>query len=378
MIKGNGLKKGGSLHQKLNIFRFWPYSKKSFFISITILLVLVLYFIIHISKKQKLEEESLSYKIIYMESTAKMHSIYAPFTAIAEAEHLYNITSPIAGKVESIMVKKGQIIKANQTLAIIAPNDYAVILEGITDEVLKLKNQQKSLSPQDNQYKILDEKIIEAQKRYTTSLNYSKNSQVRSPAHCRVEDVFIHPAERISSSDRLFSLAEVGKTILQFFVSSTMLDKIKHQSISKIKFDNGHETTGVISFVGNVADKDSLLFPIEVTVDDSKIPTGSGATISVFLGEKMCHSIPQSSLVTEDQGNVGVILYNEETKKVKFAPINIADHNSQNVFVTDLPDKVNIVIKGQGYLKDGMEALGIKDNSEQNSSHNQVDLNNAE
>ncbi len=74
--------------------------------------------------------------------------------------------------------------------------------------------------------------------------------------------------------------------------------------------------------------------------------------ITIAGSELKAHKIPPSILTLRDDGTVGVKAVNEENIVVFFPTISVKD-TIDGIWVSGLPDKVNLIVTGQEYVAVG-------------------------
>ena len=58
----------------------------------------------------------------------------------------------------------------------------------------------------------------------------------------------------------------------------------------------------------------------------------------------------------DDSGNIGVKILNSENI-VKFVPIFIVEDLEDGLWISGIPETVNLIIKGHGFVEDGQKIL---------------------
>ena len=94
---------------------------------------------------------------------------------------------------------------------------------------------------------------------------------------------------------------------------------------------------------------------VEVTVanDDLSISDGQTAEILVASDGQVAHLIAQSTLTLDDDGVLGVRTVGEGNI-VRFMPVTLLRDTAQGVWVTGLPEAVDIITVGQEFVIDGV------------------------
>ena len=90
--------------------------------------------------------------------------------------------------------------------------------------------------------------------------------------------------------------------------------------------------------------------------EDMSISDGQTVEIDVAAEGRSAHLVAQSSLTLNDDGVLGVRIIDDESLAA-FAPVTQLRDTIRGVWVTDLPDDVNIITVGQQFVTDGVRVL---------------------
>jgi multidrug efflux system membrane fusion protein len=113
------------------------------------------------------------------------------------------------------------------------------------------------------------------------------------------------------------------------------------------------EATGEVTYVAASADDATRSFPIEIEFENSDfdIREGITATATVDMGSMPGHLLPQSVLTLNDEGVLGI--RSVEDGVAAFHEVTIVSDTRDGVWVTGLPETVEIITIGQEFVVDG-------------------------
>lgn len=139
------------------------------------------------------------------------------------------------------------------------------------------------------------------------------------------------------------------------FVPELDVGKVTLGATAGARLTNGDQVRGEVTFVSRSADEQTRTFRVEVTVpnEDLSISDGQTAEILVASDGRTAHLLAQSTLTLDDNGRLGVRTINDDNV-VKFMPVSLLRDTAEGVWVTDLPDTVDIIITGQEFVTDGV------------------------
>lgn len=137
------------------------------------------------------------------------------------------------------------------------------------------------------------------------------------------------------------------------YVPETDVEKLRVGSLAGARLSTGKEISGAVTFISRAADPLTRTFRVEIKVPnpDNAIRDGLSADILIGLDGASGHLLPQSSLTLNDQGDLGV--RTNENNVTAFMPVNILRDTSEGVWVTGLPERVEVIIIGQEYVTAG-------------------------
>ena len=151
------------------------------------------------------------------------------------------------------------------------------------------------------------------------------------------------------------TIIQLNQIKLVGFVPEADVAKVNVGAIAGARLTSGQEVRGRVTFLSRSADELTRTFRVEVTVenDDLSISDGQTAEILVASDGQTAHLIAQSSLTLDDDGVLGVRTVGEGNIAT-FMPVTLIRDTAQGVWVTDLPETVDIITVGQEFVVDGV------------------------
>ena len=171
--------------------------------------------------------------------------------------------------------------------------------------------------------------------------------------------------EQIVKPGNFLERGQVCATIIQLD-PITLIAGVPEYDINKVRIDQnvlvelvtGQKIKGKLTFVSKSASPDTRTFIVESQIEnsDGKIKDGLTAEISIEIDKVMAHKISPSILLLNDEGKLGIRIVNKN-KYAKFIEIIILEDSEEGLWVTGIPEEVEIVIQGQGFVEDGQEVI---------------------
>jgi len=152
------------------------------------------------------------------------------------------------------------------------------------------------------------------------------------------------------------TIIQLNEVKLVGFVPETEVSKVSVGAMAGARLTNDAQVRGRVTFLSRSADELTRTFRVEVTVanDDLAISDGQTAEILIASDGRTAHLIAQSSLTLDDDGVLGVRTVGEGNL-VQFMPVTLLRDTAEGVWVTDLPETVDIITVGQEFVVEGVQ-----------------------
>jgi multidrug efflux system membrane fusion protein len=185
--------------------------------------------------------------------------------------------------------------------------------------------------------------------RATTELN---NTKIIAPFDGLLESDTAEYGDFMQTGAPCGTLLALNPIKLIGYATETQVSKIEVNTTAGARLISGDTVSGTVSFISRSADPTTRTFLVETTVpnENYEIREGSTADIYISLAGTKGHLLPQSSLTLNSSGVLGVRIALDD--KAKFIPINIIRDAEEGVWVTGLPNSVDVIIVGQEYVTD--------------------------
>ena len=163
-----------------------------------------------------------------------------------------------------------------------------------------------------------------------------------------------------SDTAELGSLMQPGElcgTIIQLdpiklvgFVPETAIDRIVVGAKARATLISGREVGGDVTFLSRSADPETRTFRVEMTVPNPDLTLRDGQTAEIMIASDgtPAHLLPQSALTLNDDGTLGVRIVTGDA--ADFLPVTLMRDTVEGVWVTGLPDAVDVIVIGQEYV----------------------------
>ena len=151
-------------------------------------------------------------------------------------------------------------------------------------------------------------------------------------------------------------LVDLDPIVVAVDATEAQLSAINASEPVQVTFATGLQTEGNVRYVASTASQQTRTFRVEIEIPnpEAEIAAGLTATVKLNLGEVPATLTTPATLVLHDDGRVGV-RYVDESDLVQFAEVSVIDDAPDGIWITGLPEGVNLLAAGQDYLKEGVE-----------------------
>ena len=121
--------------------------------------------------------------------------------------------------------------------------------------------------------------------------------------------------------------------------------------------DPNLESAGVGSPLAAAVYKNTRTFRVEVEVPNpnGKIRAGGTAEIFISTSGERAHLLPQSAMTLNNNGDLGIRAVVDGL--AKFYKVKIVRDTSDGIWLSGLPEKIEVIVVGQEYVIDGRKVL---------------------
>ena len=177
---------------------------------------------------------------------------------------------------------------------------------------------------------------------------------IKAPFDGRIEALDVDAGEYVSAGSDVGRLVDITPLTVAIQVPQQALTRLQVGQAATVRFITGEEREGVVTFVGTsaAAETRTFLTEVEVANEGGEIPAGISAEIVIPTGEVTAHFMSPSIVSLDTAGNLGVKTVNDDDV-VAFFPVRIVKAQIDGIWVTGLPDEVQLITVGQGFVNEG-------------------------
>ncbi len=182
-------------------------------------------------------------------------------------------------------------------------------------------------------------------------------TEVKAPFSGYIENI-VKPGNFLERGQICATLIQLSPIIFVAGVPEYEINKVKEGQEVILELVTGKVLEGYLTFVSKSASADTRTFSVEsqITNSDGEIKDGLTASMTIKIDKVMAHKISPSILLLNDDGKLGIRIV-KENKIAKFIEISILEDSEEGLWVTDIPDSVEIIVQGQGFVEDNQKVI---------------------
>jgi multidrug efflux system membrane fusion protein len=282
----------------------------------------------------------------------------------AEGQALPDRDTPLraetSGDIAEVLVKKGQDVTSGDIIARFDPTTNIADSKRAAEELISAQREF------DNAEQLLArgvstaDRVVQARAALASALSQvadveqaAESLTITAPFTGRIETLDLDAGEYVSAGSEVGRLVDITPLTVAIQVPQQSLTRLSVGQPAIVRFITGEEREGVLTFVGTsaAAETRTFLAEIEVANDDGAIPAGISAEVVIPTGETTAHFLSPSIVSLNETGELGVKTVNAENV-VEFYAIAVVKAQIDGIWVTGLPDSIDVITVGQGFVNE--------------------------
>ena len=283
------------------------------------------------------------------------------------ASRSVELRAEVSGRIEKILIERGQPVKQGQEILLIAVNDRAARLAqakaSLTQRDMQAEGaRQLAKQSFQSQVKLAEAEAQLAQAKADVSrfeLDLA-NTRIKAPFDGVMDSRLVDEGALLNSGDRIGTVVDLDPIKISAQLSERNVGDAKTGLTAKVVLTDGSTLDGRVNYIASVSDPNTRTFTIEVLVPNpnGKVLSGLAAQLRLPFGQNTAHRISPSVMTLSDEGKIGVKSVDDENK-VKFWPVEILDDGPDGAWVSGLPDQLNLIVVGQEYVALGQKVAPV-------------------
>jgi len=177
---------------------------------------------------------------------------------------------------------------------------------------------------------------------------------IRAPFEGTISARHVQLGAFVGIGDPVVTIVDQDPILIVGNISEREVGSIAVGSQASATLIGGREVSGKVRFISPTADAATRTFRVEIEAPnpDGAIRDGITAEIRLATGSAPAHRLSPAVLTLDDRGVLGVRTIGPG-EIVRFMPVSILAEGSDGVWVSGLPETVEVITVGQEYVKDG-------------------------
>ena len=178
-------------------------------------------------------------------------------------------------------------------------------------------------------------------------------TEVKAPFSGYIESI-VKPGNFLDRGQICATIIDLDPIKFVAEVPEIQVSKVNIGQEAIIELITNQRVNGNLTFVSKSASPKTKTFKIESEIVNSSgsIKDGITATMTIRTDPVLAHRISPSILVLDDLGRIGVKFVNSNNV-VEFSEVQIIEDLEEGLWISGLPDSVEIIVQGQGFVEDG-------------------------
>lgn len=182
-------------------------------------------------------------------------------------------------------------------------------------------------------------------------------TEVKAPFSGYLETI-VKPGNFLERGQVCATIIQLDPITFVAEVPESDINKVSEGQEVILNLITGESILGNLSFVSKSASNLTRTFKVESEIKNKKGVIRDGITSEMIIktSKIYAHKISPSILMLNDKGILGIkVIENEDT--VKFIPIDILEDSEDGIWVTGVPDKIQLIVQGQGFVENNQKVL---------------------
>ena len=327
-------------------------NKKNLRASAAILFFTVIWMISgYFAQSEPVEYEAPVEKEVVLVAVSEAKDFSLPVTVKAESQAFskVDIRSQTSEKIVKIAYQDGDFVKEGSIICKL-------------DSGQREANYKKSKIDYDSSIElnkkglISESALVTAETVYETARIELERTNIKAP--------FSGFVEQLAKKGQLLQNGQVCASIISLSplkivgnVSEVLVAMIKPNQNAEIEFISGEKFNTKVSFISSAADIKTRTFKVEAELDNKDLNIKDGLTgeLVIFTDPVKAHFVPTSAFLLGDEGNVALATVIDGA--VNIVNVEILIDTVQGAWITGIPNKTDIIVGGQGFVKQDEEVI---------------------
>lgn len=277
-----------------------------------------------------------------------------------QADRVLELKAETDGPVVGIHVERGASVDKGQRLISLDMRDRQERLQEAAARVKQRETEYKALANLRDRQFTTEIQIAEAEAALASARAAQaaielelEHLTVRAPFGAIVQERGVEMGDLVRIGDTVATLVDLDPLVVVGEVNERDIGWIQQGGKGQARILGNESLEGTIRYISAVADGATRTFQVELAIPNPghRIQAGLTAELRLFADTRRVHTLSSALLSLADDGTVGVKVV--ENGRVRFYPVEVVGSGPDGMHVSGLPDSVEVITVGQGYVTEG-------------------------
>jgi multidrug efflux system membrane fusion protein len=283
-----------------------------------------------------------------------------------EADRKVTILARTSGVLVDLRVRRGQVVKAGEVIALLADEARAAQLAQARALVAQRRAEFEARSRLISQGNLpkLDANNIEALLRTAEASLAQAEAEVDririvAPWDGVVNSVTAEQGQNLmmmpgANGNEIAQLISLNPIIAVVEISERRLGGVRLGDRAELRLISGQKVEGKIRYISKAASPTTRTYRVDIEAanPDNKIPDGITTEVALSLAPVQATRVPRSALIFSREGKLGIRAV-DDTGKVVFHAVELVEDEQQFMWVAGIPNNASVIVKGQDFVREG-------------------------
>lgn len=287
-----------------------------------------------------------------------------------EAWRTVDMRAEVRGRVEAVLVERGQPVRTGDLIARLAVNERKAILDQARALAAQRKIEFEAARTLNQRGHAADVQLAAARAQLDAADAAIRkaevdlaNTEIRAPFDGVLDKRPINVGDFLDVGNPVASVVDLDPLRVVGFATERHVAQLRPGVVGHARIVGGREVEGRIAYVAAQADPLTRTFRVEIEVPnaDGAIVSGLTAQIRLPVEQRPAHFVPPSALSLADDGTVGVKAV-EADDTVRFLRTEILGTTPEGVWLDGLPPEFRLITVGHEYAASGSRVKPVESN----------------
>ena len=182
-------------------------------------------------------------------------------------------------------------------------------------------------------------------------------TEVKAPFSGYIEKI-VKPGNFLERGQICATIIQLNPITFVAEVPESDINKVNEGQQVVLNLITGETIEGKLTFVSKSASSLTRTFKVEAEIQNKNGLIRDGITSEMIIktSKIKAHKITPSVLMLNDKGILGIKVI-RDLEIVKFLPVTILEDSEDGIWVTGIPNQIQLITQGQGFVEDDQKVL---------------------